>query len=158
MSFNLIRINVFPIGEDNEFLTPPGDEQVPAGIEIAEVARVEPAVFKRGLGGVGTVPIALHDDGAADQDFAHGVADFFGGLGIENFRLDGRQRRPDRANHNMARPIEKGGSGSFGQPVSVEQVDAEIVEVAGDHRIKARPASDEIAHARAERGMDFSEE
>ena len=70
---DFFRIDVLAVGENDEFLAPAGDEEIAAGIEVAEVAGVQPAVFDRFGGGVGTIPVALHDDGAADQDFAQRV-------------------------------------------------------------------------------------
>ncbi len=58
----------------------------------------------------------------------------------------------------MAGRVEEGGSRGFGKAVGVQQVDAEIVEVAGHDRIKARTARDQIAHAGAESCVDLSEQ
>ena len=69
----------FPLAEDDEFFLASGDEEIAAGIEVAEVAGVQPAVLDRFGGCVGTIPIALHDDRAADHDFARGWTAFFRG-------------------------------------------------------------------------------
>ena len=108
MGFNLIRINILAVGEDDKFLAASGDEQVPAGIEVAEIAGMQPAIFNRVGGGVGPVPVAFHHDGAANQDFADRLARLFGGLRIENFRLDGWQRWPHRANDDVTRRVQEG--------------------------------------------------
>ena len=42
------------------------------------------------------------------------------------------------------------GAGGFGQTVSLQDVDAEGVEVVSDLRIEARAAGDQVAHAVAE--------
>ena len=47
--------------------------------------------------------------------------------------------------------VEEGSGGSLGQAVGVQQVDAEVVEVARDDRIEARAASDEVAHVACRR-------
>ena len=54
--------------------------------------------------------------------------------------------------------VQERGGGSLGQPVGVEQVDAEIVEVARDYRIEARASGDEVAHVRAEGCVNFAKE
>ena len=46
VGFDLFGINVFAVGEDDEFLAASGDEQIAAGIEVAEVAGIKPAVLE----------------------------------------------------------------------------------------------------------------
>ncbi len=58
----------------------------------------------------------------------------------------------------MPRRVEEGAAGGFRQSVRVQNVDAKRVEVTGDGGIESRTPGHEIAHARAEGGMNLSEE
>ena len=70
MCLDFFRINIFSIGKNYHVLLAPGDEQIPMLVEVTEIARVQPTIFQYFGSRIGTVPVALHHNGAANQDFA----------------------------------------------------------------------------------------
>ena len=155
---DLFGIHIFSVGEHNHFLAPPGDEKIAAGIEIAEVAGVEPAVAKHLRRGLRAIPVSLHHDGAANRNFARWRRAVLHRFRVHNSCFDTGQRWSDRAKYNFPRGIEECAAAGFRKAVGVENVDAKRVKVAGDGRIKSRTSGHQIAHARAEGGVNLSEE
>src|SRR5216117_3400306 len=72
MRLNLLWINILPVAEYDHFLLAARNEQVYLRIEMAEIAREQPAIFQHGSRRVLTVPVALHHDRAANRYLAHG--------------------------------------------------------------------------------------
>ncbi|MNY32509.1 hypothetical protein D3C86_1667300 [compost metagenome] len=67
--FDFVRVNVFPATDDH-VLDTVDDIQKAVFIEVATIARVHPAVAQ-GLGSLfRLVPVAEHDAGTSDDDFA----------------------------------------------------------------------------------------
>ena len=54
----------------DEVALPIGDVQIPVGIEMADIAGVQPAIGQRARRSLRIVPVALHDIVAGDQDLA----------------------------------------------------------------------------------------
>ena len=105
-------------------LRAPGDEQIAAGIEVAEIAGVEPSVAKHLGCGFRAIPISLHHDRAADRNLTRGRRAFFHRLRVHDFCFDSGKRPSDRAKYNVARRIDEGAAGGFRQAVRVQNVDA----------------------------------
>jgi len=93
--FDLLGIDIFPVGENDDFLAASADEEVAAGIEVAEISGVQPAVAEHVGAGLGPVPISFHDDGAANGNLARGRRAFFDGFGIDDFGFDSGKGRSD---------------------------------------------------------------
>src|SRR5207244_4612541 len=72
MRLNLLGINILPVAEYDHFLLAARNEQVSLRIEMAEIAREQPAIFQHGSRRVLTVPVALHHDRGANRDLAPG--------------------------------------------------------------------------------------
>ena len=63
-------------GLDQVFLAV-GDGKISIGVDVADVAGLEPAIFQSGLRFFGAIPVAFEDRRAADENFAvFGDADF----------------------------------------------------------------------------------
>ena len=86
---DLLGVYIFSVGEDDDFLAPPGDKQIASGIEVAEIAGVEPAVAQRLGCGLGAIPISLHHECATDHDLTHGRRAFLGRLRVHDLLSDG---------------------------------------------------------------------
>ena len=85
MRFDLLRVDILAVGQDDEFLHASCDEEIAARIEMAEISGVQPSVVQ-GLGRcIQDIPIALHDNRAADRNFAAGRTAILGRLWIEIF-------------------------------------------------------------------------
>ena len=158
MRLDLFGINILSIGEHDHFLAPPGDKEIAAGIEVAQIAGVEPAVAQHLSRGLGTIPISLHYDRAADRNLTGRWRAFFHRLADRRSCASTPGKGlPTEPNTMSSGRIEKGAAGRFGEAVGVENVDSERVKVAGDRGIEARAAGHQIAHARAEGGVDLAE-
>ena len=95
MGLDLLGINIFSIGEYDDFLAPPGDEKIAAGIEVAQIARVEPAVAKHLGRSLRAIPISLHDDRAADRNLARRLSALFHRFWVHDLGFDARERPSD---------------------------------------------------------------
>ena len=72
-ALDLGRVHVLAAG-DHHVLHAVGDEQEAVVVEVADVAGVEPALgVDGGAGGLGLVPVALHDVRAAGAHLALGA-------------------------------------------------------------------------------------
>ena len=99
----------------------------PLGIEVSEIAGKKPAVAHDRGSGVGTVPVSLHHDRAAHRDFADGRT-FFLRLRIDDLALDALHGLADGSDFIVVRRIGEDGRRGFREAVSLQHVDAEIVE------------------------------
>ena len=158
VGLDLFGIDVLAVAEDDDVFLATGDKQIAAGVEIAEIAGMQPAIFEYGGGGVRPVPVALHHDRALDGNFADGGSAIFAGLGIDNLSFHAGQRRSDGTDDVVMGQCGEGCAGGFGQTVGLQDVDAEGVEVVSDLRIEARAAGDQVAHAVAEGAVQLAEE
>ena len=77
MTLNLLRINVLPIAEDNQFFLTAGDEQIPSCIEIPQITCVQPAILQHRRGRFGPVPVTFHHDRAGDRNLTDGRSSVF---------------------------------------------------------------------------------
>src|SRR5436189_240731 len=157
MRLNLLGINILPVAEYDHFLLAARNEQVSLRIEMAEIAREQPAIFQHGSRRVLTVPVALHHDRAANRDLAHGWT-FLLRLWINDLRFNPGKGRPYRADDIVRRLIGQCRAGRLGQAIGLQHVNPERIKITRDLGIETRAASDQIPHALAERGMQFAEE
>ena len=67
---DLLRINILSVRQHDDFLAPPGDEQIPIRIEVPQIARVEPSIPQHLVRCLRTIPISLHHNRAANRDLA----------------------------------------------------------------------------------------
>ena len=85
--FDLFRIDILAVAEDDDFFLAPSQKQMALRVEIAEIASEEPSVSHDRGCCIGTIPISLHHDGAADRDFADRRALFLR-LRVDDLALD----------------------------------------------------------------------
>ena len=90
---DLGRIDVLAAGHDH-VLHPVIDEDVALLVHVGGVAGAHPAVADRGGGRVGLVPVALHHDMGADQDFPDRASRRLLAVGRDDLELDPGQARP----------------------------------------------------------------
>src|SRR5438034_10604971 len=110
MSLNLLGINILPVAEYDHLLLAARNEQISLRIEMAEIAREQPASFQHGSRRVLTGPVALHHDRAANRDLAHGWT-FLLRLWMNDLRFDPGQGRPYRADYVARRLIAESRAG-----------------------------------------------
>src|SRR5580765_6794987 len=158
MHFDLFRIDVLAVAEDNDFLLAARKKEVALGIKIAEIASEEPSVFHYRLGCIWTVPVSLHHAGSADSKFAHGRPTVFLRLRINDLAFNPFHGLAARTDDNVSGRIDVDGGGRLGQPQGLHHVDAEIVEILRDCGIEARSAGRQVAHFRAKSVMDLAKE
>ena len=103
MRLDLLGIDIFSIGEHDDFLAAPGNEKVAAGIEIAQIAGIEPSVAKHVGCGFRAIPISLHHDRAADGNLTRRLRAFFHRLRVHDFCFDTGKRPSDGAKYNVPR-------------------------------------------------------
>ena len=103
VSLDFFRINIFPVAENDDFFLPASNKQVVIGIEVAQVPGVEPTIPDGCRRGVGTIPVTLHHDGAANRDLAYRLAAVLLRVRINNFPLDSFERFAYRANYVVVR-------------------------------------------------------
>src|SRR5581483_6029377 len=152
MRLDLLRVNILAVAENDYIFAAPGYEEIAASVEIAEIASVKPAIFQNFGGGVGTVVVALHHDGTANQDFARAVLSVFR---FGNPDLSTRQRLADRTEQVLSGRRQRRSAGSFGKAEGLEDIEAHVFEVASYFGIEARTAGDEVPHLRTEPAMRF---
>src|SRR5260221_5874086 len=119
---------------------------------------MEPAIAKHLRRSLRPIPISLHHDRAADRNLTRRRRALFYRLRLHNLCFDPGKRPSHRAKHDLARRVNEGSAGGFRQAVGVQNVNAKRIEIAGDGRIESRAAGYQVAHARAEGGMNLSKE
>ncbi len=124
MRLDLLGINILSIGEHDDFLASPGNEKIAAGIEIAQIAGIEPSVAKHVDCGFRAIPISLHHDRAVDCNLARRLRALFHRFRVHNLGFDARERPSDGTKHNVPRRVDESAAGGFRQAVRVQNVDA----------------------------------
>ena len=94
VGFQLVRINVLAIGQDNHFLLSSGDEEISPIVHSSQVPGEEPSItphLRRRL----RIPIiAVHDNLSAYRHVSYAAF-----IRIHNLDLNSRKRLPYRAQH-----------------------------------------------------------
>ena len=149
---DLFGIDILPRAEHDDLLRSPGDEQIATVVEIAEVAGEEPALAEGGGVGVRTVVIPLHHDASAQRDLSRKAAVSADVCPIaEEPGFHAGERCAHRAQHVVVGRRGEGAARDFGESVSLQDVEAERVQVARHVQIEARTSGHQVAHARAQR-------
>src|SRR5436190_10055718 len=113
---------------DHLFL-PVGDGQVTSLVDVADVARVEPAVTERRRRGFRRIPVAEHDLGAADDDFTHLARPerTLPGLQVDDPLLgivDGQAGGVDREQTLVMNGVEVGDRAGLAESIALDDLDA----------------------------------
>src|SRR5207237_2810850 len=107
-----------------------GDLEIAVGIETADIAGVQPTIDQRPRRRFGIVPIALHDELAADQYLAI----------LGDAYLDAGERRADRVDLDAAGGVAADHRRRLGLAVALHEVEAERDEEAADLGVERRAA------------------
>ncbi len=126
-----------------------GDPEEAVVVELADVAGVEPAFrVDRGSGGLGQVVVPLHDLRAPDQDLpVLGDLDLRSGHGL-----------PHGADTEVLEGVHVGHGARLGEPVALEDREADRVEEPVELGRKRGRAADEIPEVSAHGRPDFLED
>src|SRR5882724_11706420 len=112
VGLNLLGIYVLAVAQHDHVFLATGDKQIAARVEVAEIAGMEPAILENSGGGIRSVPIALHHNGALDGNFTDSGSAILPGLWIDNLSFHTGQGRSDRTDHVvMGQGGESGASG-----------------------------------------------
>src|SRR5581483_2748315 len=139
---------------DDEVLQPAGDEVVPAGVDVAEVARVDPPVrIDDAVGGL--APVAEHLGRRAGHDFAGALL-----VGPVDAQLHHRERPPGGAGPLHEVPPRGGGQGAAALREEVDVRDAPLdgretgLEAGDELGEDGRPAEGDGPHRREVAALD----
>ena len=126
----IARHHFLAVGQHQQLLLAAGDLEKAVGVELAQVAGVQPAVAD-GLGRRRrVVPVALHDVRPARQHLAVGG----------DLHLDAGQRPAHRVELVRVLAVERDDRRAFGQPVALQQQQAGFVIRLGDGQRQRRSA------------------
>ena len=70
MRFQFVRIDIFPVGQYNDFFFPARDEKISFGIKPAKISGMKPSVLDGFFRGGRIFIISLEHHGAAHEDFS----------------------------------------------------------------------------------------
>ena len=101
--------DVLAAGRDDEVLLAVGDRQVAVGVEVADVAGVEPPVAQRRRGFLGPVEVALHDVRPAREHLAV----------VRDPDLDAGDRDADRAEAGAPGRVDRDAGRTLGEAVAL---------------------------------------
>src|SRR5262249_12945793 len=118
----------------------------------------QPAIANRLRCRIQAVVVALHDDAAADRDFAYWKPQSFGRLGGEGLDLAPRQGRAPPAPHIYARGCPHRAAPGFTEPGSVEDCKPDVRQGAAELGVESGSAGDEVEHLRSQQSVNFGEE
>src|SRR5713101_2667923 len=152
--FEFVDVNVVAAGVDDDVLGAADDVERTVVVEASEVTRAEPS-FADHLVGRGLVTvIAAHHVGSAREYFADARA-----VGRVEFYFDAREGLADRAQDQcIAGARDAQYRRRLGEPVTLEQLDADVVEKLRDALRQGRAAAYCQTKASAQGGMGLAEE
>ncbi len=118
--FDLDAIDVLSPSDDH-VLGSIGDEQVPLGVEMPQVAGVKPPIADGLGGGIGPVPVTGHDDRPSQQHLALFLGSQVNPVGPGDRNVDDGHGQADRIGpvDARARQVNGGHRRRLGQPISV---------------------------------------
>ena len=162
MRLDLLRIEVLPGAEHDDFFLAACDVEAPIAVDPSEIARSQPAVVEHVAGRLRVVEIFAHDDPAADENFADagtqtleitGLRVSGPGTFVGNADVDAGKRLSDRGRESIAEADDGGATGCFRQPGTRSARRTPTRKVTGDGRIETGPTRDEKADRRSELSM-----
>src|ERR1700730_15552483 len=152
--FEFLDVDVVAAGVDDDVLGAADNIERAVVIEASEVAGPEPSFADHFVGRGLVAVIAGHHVGSARDYFAHA-----GAVGCVELYFDARERLADRARDQcIAGARDAQYRRRFGEPVTLEQLDADVVEKLRDALRQGRAAAYCQAKASAEGGMRLAEE
>src|SRR5262249_30096090 len=152
-ALDFLGIDVLARGRDDDVLDAPREVQVAVAVEVAYVARVQPALangpFRRAL----ISKIADGNVRSAHGDFADAAV-----VGLENSNLDSWERPANRAHLGPLERIGGGDGGGFGQTVAFVQLESHRREFFVDFRRQCRATAYECTELASELLVNAGEE
>src|SRR6202040_2485767 len=125
------------------------DAPVAAGVHLALIAGVEPAVFEDASGFFGAIPVAGKNIRPADEDL----------FVVAGFHFDAENGLADAAGFRCdARVVHRADAAGFREPVDLPDGNAKHGEEVLRFRSKRRGTADQAAQVKAEAFADFSED
>ena len=118
---------------------------IAVGVEVANIASMQPAVAQHGVGAGFIVPIAVHDHLATRQNLT-----VFGNLDFNPL-----ERRAHRVQFDLVGGIATDDRRRFGLAIALQQPDAERGEENTDLRVKRRAARNHRFQAPAKTRAHF---
>src|SRR5439155_26527230 len=118
-------------------------------VELPEVAGVEPAVgVERRACRRFVLPVALEDVRSVRDDLAV----------LGDLHLDAGKRDADRSETVPVQSVEREGRGALGEPVALEDLDAELAPGLAERGVEGGAARDDVAELASELRVDLEEE
>ena len=100
----------------------PDQGQIALGVEVADVAGVQPAVDDDSGGVLRTAEIAAHDVGAAHDDLTVHARRHLGAVVVDDADLLAGEGKPHGSGASRAGDgVDGGAAGPFGQPVALDE-------------------------------------
>src|SRR5262249_42256038 len=131
---------------DDHLFLPSPDVHLPVRGDLTDVAGVEPAVFERARGLVVGVEVAARHVLAAHENLAV----------VGDLHLDAGDRLADRSLLRAERMVQRDDRRRLGQPVALNDGEAELAPERFERRIERCGADDERPELQAERAMNLS--
>src|SRR5882757_8869300 len=147
--FDLSRVDVVP-ATNYQVLLAVDDVVVPVGVDDGDIARGEPAILDRLVGGVGQIPITLHHIRALDLNLPRRSPRHRAPVLIDEAYLYTLDRGADRSRAAFGvRVIERHGGRRFGEAVALQDYRVEsLLEIAEYRDGQGRAAGDARAQCR----------
>ena len=142
---NRLRRDELAAGSLDQIFLAIRDGKVSVAVEVPDVARLEPAVHKRVVGFLRTIPIALEYRRPAHQNFAV----------VGNPHFDVRQRLADRPQFVRGGRVHRDHRRSFGQSVPFVDGNADIGIPLGQFAAQRRASGNELLRLSTHPGAHF---
>ncbi len=141
-----LRRNVVAAGIDDDVFLPVGDHQIAVFVEMPDIASMQPAILDGFRGPLRLVPVSLHHEFTADQDFAvPGDPD-----------LDPLQRRTDRGDLVLRIRVTVRYRRAFGLTEALQDGQAKRLEKHPDIIVQRRATGHERFQPTAEPVLDLA--
>ena len=144
LGLDVRRGDVLAAGGDDDVLLAAGDLEEAVGVDLADVAGVEPAVDERLAGRLVVLVVALEDVRPAHQDLAV----------VGDLHLAAGERLADRAELELVGPRDRRRGRGLRHPPALEHEHAGGVEEAEDLRVDRGGAGDRLDDPPAEQVAD----
>ena len=143
MGLQFFGVDILSVGRDNDRFLAAAHVKKPVLVEVAQVTRVQPAIFKGFLSSVGVFVVAQHQVGTPDRNLTLHDSGFHAG-----------QRHSHRAVFRVGLPVNGDQRRSLRHPVALYAIDAQVAKTARDCWIHGSAPGDQKAQATAQTVMD----
>src|SRR5688572_10620912 len=137
MNFQIFRMNILARRQDDHVLRPADDMKMPVLIDPAQIAGAKPAIRGESfIGGSGIAIVSLENDRALYQDLAHAFL-----VQLSKLYLGAFHRFPNGADTVVVLVRCRRCAACFGESITLNDRESQIVEIACDVVIEARSGS-----------------